>query len=564
MRHFAPISGIATWNESYVATAGYDNQLILWDAKQRQPLQRVFHDHLANQCAFSPDGGFLVSASSDCSARIWAMPTLRLVAALVGHSDDVEMAIFRPDGKRVATCSRDHTVRVFDLSGRCMHILEGHTADVISICWSAGGRELVSSSDDGTIRRWDAERGVHVESIDLTGVETDTVAVASDGTLFAGDDEGELTILDVYGRRSLQAHAAGIKRVVWDDEQRRLVSLSYDRSVILWQYTGGRLEQITKSSLPSIVWPRSCAFLGLDRIAFATFGTCYAEWNHRSDEWHLNDIESAISLNAVVVHHEQVYSIGDGGTLAIDGQPGTRIGSLCNFLLPLGEHVLTGGQMGRLYDAVTGKSLHQHRSPLNCGAVFRKDGIAYAAIGTYTGEALIFRTNERGGVEHVADVRLHDNAIKGLAADEKYLFSVCASAAAAFHRISDFSLDKHVPHAHTRIANGCAAVDGGFASVGRDLKLRLWLAGKEEVFDSPHHHSIKCIGVSPDRGLIATGSYGGSIALFDVKNRRWTQQRRPTSSGISCITYVPELGNFIASSYDGHLYVVGAGGRYAF
>ncbi len=196
MKHFAPISGIASFAEQYVATAGYDNQVILWDAPRKQALHRVFHDHLANQCAFNASGTRLVTASSDYTARVWEVPSMRLKAALVGHRDDVEMAAFNPAGDLIATCSRDHTIRLFEAeTGACLRTLEGHSADVISISWSADGQQLVSSSDDGTIRRWNVQTGEQVERIDLGGVETDTIALASDGTIFAGDDEGRLTVI---------------------------------------------------------------------------------------------------------------------------------------------------------------------------------------------------------------------------------------------------------------------------------------------------------------------------------------------------------------------------------
>ena len=65
MKHIGPISGIAAHAAEFVATAGYDNQVILWNARTGLPIHRVHHDHLANQCAFSADGKHLVSASSD-------------------------------------------------------------------------------------------------------------------------------------------------------------------------------------------------------------------------------------------------------------------------------------------------------------------------------------------------------------------------------------------------------------------------------------------------------------------------------------------------------------------
>lgn len=559
MRHFAPISGIASYKDKYIATAGYDNQVILWDAATKKPIHRVFHDHLANQCSFNADGTLLVSASSDYSARVWELPSLRLKTALIGHEDDVEMAAFSPDGTRVATCSRDHTLRIFNLSGECLHVLRGHTADVISVTWSADSAMLVSSSDDGSIRRWEADTGAELENIDLGGVETDTVALSSAGVIFAGDDEGKISIITADGKNTWPAHNAGIKRIVWDDKRRWLISLSYDRSVIVWQYEGeGKLSRLAESSLPSIIWPRSCAFLGEDSVAFVTFGSAYGVWNHRTGEWDLDNIDAAISLNAVTAHGADTYTIGDAGILQLNGKPSTKIGSLCNFLQPFGSVILTGGQMGTVFDAITGKTLHQHRSPLNCGTVFEKDGRPHAAIGTYTGEVLIFRQDETGEVSYIGDVRMHENAIKGIAADETYIFTVCATAAAAFYRISDFGQESYIDHAHDRISNGCTGIDGGFASIGRDLKLRLWYDGKIETYPTPHRHSVKSITASGDRRLIATGSYGGTIAVFDLNSRSWVTSEKPTTSGISCICYEPSTQRFLASSYDGRIYPIAA------
>ncbi|MGY2400881.1 WD40 repeat domain-containing protein [Pseudomonas sp. SDO5271_S396] len=559
MRHFGPISGIATFNDRYVATAGYDNQVILWDAQTKTPIQRVLHDHLANQCAFNATGTLLVSASSDYTARVWEIPSLRLKSVLVGHDDDIEMAAFSPDGQTIATCSRDHTIRLFNLSGQVQRILTGHEADVISVCWAADGDSLVSSSDDGTIRRWNAATGEQLETIDLGGVETDTIAISQEGTIFAGDDEGKISVISRQGTHLQPAHAAGIKRIVWNDAQRLLVSLSYDRCVMLWQLTAdNQLVKTAQTSLPSIIWPRSCALLGNSRIAFVTFGSSYATWDFSTQQWDVTGIEPAISLNAVAVVGNDIYSIGDAGILQINGQASTRAGSLCNFLLPFGDSVLTGGQMGTVFDAKTGDTLYQHRSPLNCGTTFTRNGQLHAAIGTYTGEALIFNLDGQTP-QFLREVRMHENAIKGIAADEKYLFSVCATAAAAFCRIEDFELEAYLDKAHDRISNGCTQIQGGFASIGRDLKLRLWQEGFNEVYDTPHTHSIKCIAISKDQQLIATGSYGGTVAVFDLAKRCWTTVEKITASGISCLTHDAEGSGFLASAYDGRIYPIATG-----
>lgn len=88
-RHTAPVSGVATIGNQWVLTAGYDNRVILWDAKTKSPVNRVFHDHLANQCSFSPCGKFIATVSSDYTCRIWSFPKMHLKGVIQSHTDDV-------------------------------------------------------------------------------------------------------------------------------------------------------------------------------------------------------------------------------------------------------------------------------------------------------------------------------------------------------------------------------------------------------------------------------------------------------------------------------------------
>src|SRR5207249_212732 len=52
---------------------------------------------------FSPDGGRLLTAGWDPSAKIWDAATGALVKTLP-HGDSVSYAAFSPDGKKVVTC----------------------------------------------------------------------------------------------------------------------------------------------------------------------------------------------------------------------------------------------------------------------------------------------------------------------------------------------------------------------------------------------------------------------------------------------------------------------------
>ncbi|MDI3423827.1 WD40 repeat domain-containing protein [Streptomyces luteolus] len=563
IKHQGPISGIAAFQNRYVATAGYDNQVILWDAALHTPLARALHDHLANQVSFSPDGTLLVTSSSDYSARLWSLPDMRLKAVLPDHKDDVEMSVFHPQQELIATASRDHIVRVHDFTGTVHHRFEGHTADVISVEWLPDTDELLSSSDDGTIKRWSLATGEMTADIDLEGVETDTIAITRSGVVFAGNDDGAIIrIEDVEDGNSAHfpAHDAGIKRLVHHPATGNLVSLSYDRSMKIWD-TSESLRLVDTTEFPAEIWARSCAFLDDHTLVFATFGSTYATYDTSTRSWDLTGVEGTRGVNAVTTLADgSIRTVGDAGTTQVDGVPATELGSLCNFLVGVGDRVLAGGQLGQIFDAATGEVLHRHRSPLNCAASFERDGVPHVVVGTYTGEGLVFAVPEDGtALDHVATLPLHSNAVKGVAVSDGTIFAVCADTAASWFDTATLRETGRVQEAHTRIANGCAPLPGGrFASVSRDLLLRLWTEDRAVALPTPHEHSIKCVAASSDGRLVATGSYAGTVAVYDTRAQAWTHISRPTAAGISSLHYAPESDRFLAGSYDGSVYPVRA------
>jgi WD40 repeat protein len=549
-KHLSPLSGVATFSDQYIASAGYDNQVILWDAQTKESIYSVRHDHLANQCQFHKSGKYLISSSSDFSARLWSVPDMKLLAVLSGHQDDVEMSSFHPFKELIATASRDHKVRVYDFSGKIIHLFEGHKGDVISVVWSEDGQSLISSSDDGTVRSWDLALDLCSDVKDFEEVETDTLVIFPDQTLYLGNDLGEIIIVKGEKTKRLKAHQSGIKRLIHCPERNIILSLSYDRTMKLWDKNDfGDLKLNDESSLPDLVWPRSAAFLGKEEIIFSTFGTTYCSYNFRAKTWCIDNVGNTPGINAVLHKDGDTYSIGDAGILKKNQREVSHLGSLCNFLIDYKEMMITGGQKGAVFNALTGELIYQNKSPLNCATVFND----FLVIGTYTGEAIFFHL-EKGSLIHVKNVPLHDNAIKGLAAGSDTLFSVCANSDAVFYQENGLTSFKG---AHSKIANGCVFLkDNSFASIGRDLKLRVFNQNQIEIFETPHENSIKCIMSDTNGKIIATGSYGGQVALFDYMEKKWILDVRPTQSGISSITYDENQMAFLASSYDGNIYTV--------
>jgi len=556
MQHQGPIAGIATYGD-LIATAGYDNKIILWDALQRKALARTSHDHLVNNCSFSSDGKWLVSASSDYSARIWSVPSLRLHAVLSEHDDDVDMALFSPDDSRIATCALDRCVRIFDLKGHCLHTMRGHTGNVLSLAWMPDSRHLISSSVDGTIRTWDTFTGTQIKVTNLQ-IRTDSVEIDADGIAYAGDDYGRIAIIHNDDVKFIHAHRAGVKKIVLNEQQKILVSLSYDRSLVIWNIQNlDNIQEVARTRLPETIWARAATILKDGRIAAGTFGSTYALFDLENLTWDLDGVAASNAINAVLNVNHRTYTVGDAGRVWVDGRAIAEMGSLCNFLVAIDNHVFTGGQLGQLFNAHTGAIIYEHHSPLNCATSFTYDNTTYMAVGSYTGEILLFSMNENNQPKLLTELVVYENAIKGLSISDGLLFSVCASTDIAWHRLGDWQLIKRINKAHERITNACCALGAKkFASVGRDRNLRIWSDNDVENYPTPHLNSVKCMSINSDHTLLLTGSYGGTLALFDLVEKHWKSFDRPTIAGISSIAWDNHQKRFLAASYDGNIYKV--------
>jgi WD40 repeat protein len=97
-------------------------------------------DDLFNSVAFSPDGQWLASGSSDNTVKVWDASSGGLTRSLAGHQGSVRSVAFSPGGRGLASGSDDRTVKLWDVStGTLNRSLEGHHNWVRSLAFSPDG-----------------------------------------------------------------------------------------------------------------------------------------------------------------------------------------------------------------------------------------------------------------------------------------------------------------------------------------------------------------------------------------------------------------------------------------
>jgi WD40 repeat protein len=80
-------------------------------------------------------------------AWVWDLHRRRIATTLEGHAGVIHQATFAPDGERVATCSDDGTVRVWESrTGRLLQVFSRRKGPIVGCAFSRDGERLLTTA----------------------------------------------------------------------------------------------------------------------------------------------------------------------------------------------------------------------------------------------------------------------------------------------------------------------------------------------------------------------------------------------------------------------------------
>ena len=219
------------------------------------------HTDCIGRIAWSPDGRMLASPSKDKTIRLWNAETGECLRTLEGHKLEVNSVTFDPANRTLASGSFDNTVKLWELaSGKLLRTLEGHHQIVYSVAFDAAGRTLASGGDGGT-NLWEPASGKLLRMLGKDQNTNFSVVFDPTGrTLVSCGHSGKVWLWEVASGkllRSLEGHSESVFDVTFDLQGRTVACAGMDHAILLWDPSNARLTRRIEghtNALQSIVF----------------------------------------------------------------------------------------------------------------------------------------------------------------------------------------------------------------------------------------------------------------------------------------------------------------------
>lgn len=176
--------------------------LKIWDAKTGTQLRQLRGPTgTIDDLNFSPDGRYLASASRDGGVRLWNTTTWESTGDITSHPQGALCVAFTPDSKTVVTGGRDGYIRIWDIENQKLaRELEPPPQEIACVVVSPDGRFLAAGVG-GSIWLWNLSTGLPIQTFAGHRYKVTSLSFSQDGkTIFSTGWDRTVKVWDVLAQ----------------------------------------------------------------------------------------------------------------------------------------------------------------------------------------------------------------------------------------------------------------------------------------------------------------------------------------------------------------------------